>query len=66
MILLTYKLKIKEVIIMRYIVTGADGKLAGRVAEIMLKNVSGDQLTFTCYDMNRQIETLARCWCSRC
>ncbi len=53
MILLTYKLKIKEVIIMRYIVTGADGKLAGRVAKIMLKNVSGDQLTFTCYDMNR-------------
>ena len=38
---------------MRYIVTGADGKLAGRVAEIMLKNVGGDQLTFTCYKMDR-------------
>lgn len=38
---------------MRYIVTGADGKLAGRVAELMLKEVSGDQLTFTCYKIDR-------------
>lgn len=38
---------------MRYIVAGADGKLSGRVAEIMLNTVNGDQLTFTCYKLNR-------------
>lgn len=32
---------------MRYIVTGADGKLAGRVAENMLKEAGGENLTFT-------------------
>lgn len=32
---------------MRYIVTGADGKLAGRVAENMIKEVGGENLTFT-------------------
>ncbi|MBC3797620.1 NmrA family NAD(P)-binding protein [Acetobacterium tundrae] len=38
---------------MRYIVTGADGQLGGRVASNMLKEVSGDQLIFTCPDLNR-------------
>lgn len=38
---------------MRYIVTGVDGKLSSRVAEIMLKNVPGDELTFTCYKKDR-------------
>lgn len=38
---------------MRYIVTGADGQLAGRVAENMLNQVDGSQLTFTCYKLNR-------------
>lgn len=38
---------------MRYIVTGCDGQLAGRVAENMLKEVSGSQLIFTCPDLNR-------------
>ncbi|NBI60620.1 NAD(P)-dependent oxidoreductase [Lachnospiraceae bacterium] len=33
---------------MRYIVTGCDGQLGGRVANNMLKEVSGDQLIFTC------------------
>lgn len=33
---------------MRYIVTGCDGQLAGRVATNMLNEVSGDQLIFTC------------------
>lgn len=37
---------------MRYIVTGADGKLAGRVAENMLKEVGGENLTFTVWNMN--------------
>ena len=38
---------------MRYIVTGCDGQLAGRVANNMLKEVSGDQLIFTCPDLSR-------------
>lgn len=29
---------------MKYLVTGADGKLAGRVADNMLKKVSGKEL----------------------
>ncbi|AJA48821.1 hypothetical protein CPAST_c27540 [Clostridium pasteurianum DSM 525 = ATCC 6013] len=33
---------------MRYIVTGADGQLGGRVSSNMLNEVSGDQLIFTC------------------
>ena len=32
---------------MRYIITGSDGQLGGRVAANMLKEVSPDQLTFT-------------------
>lgn len=47
---------------MRYIVTGADGKLAGRVAELMLKNVSGDQLTFTCYKVDRLPKDKLKRW----
>lgn len=38
---------------MRYIVTGCDGQLAGRVAANMLKEVKGEQLIFTCPDLNR-------------
>ncbi len=38
---------------MRYIVTGADGQLGGRVAANMLNEVSGDQLIFTCPDLSR-------------
>lgn len=33
---------------MRYIITGCDGKLGGRVAEIMLEKVKPSELTFTC------------------
>ena len=33
---------------MRYIVTGCDGKLGGRVAENMLKEVQPSELIFTC------------------
>jgi NAD(P)H dehydrogenase (quinone) len=36
---------------MRYIVTGADGKLAGRVAENMIKEVGGENLIFTCWSL---------------
>jgi NAD(P)H dehydrogenase (quinone) len=38
---------------MKYIVTGADGQLGGRVAENMLNEVSGNQLIFTCPDLSR-------------
>lgn len=38
---------------MRYIVTGCDGQLGGRVAKNMLKEVPGEQLIFTCPDLNR-------------
>lgn len=38
---------------MRYIVTGADGKLGGRVAEEMLKEVSPQDLIFTCPNISR-------------
>ncbi len=37
---------------MRYIVTGVDGKLAGRVAENMIKEVGGENLIFTCWNLN--------------
>lgn len=36
---------------MKYIVTGADGKLAGRIAENMLKEVGGENLIFTVWSL---------------
>lgn len=36
---------------MRYIVTGADGKLAGRVAENMIQEVGGENLIFTVWNL---------------
>lgn len=38
---------------MRYIVTGTDGKLAGRVAENMLKEVDAKSLIFTCPNIKK-------------
>lgn len=38
---------------MRYIITGVDGKLAGRIAENVLKEVDGRNLTFTCWKKER-------------
>lgn len=38
---------------MRYIVTGCDGQLGGRVAENMIKKVAGTDLIFTCPDLSR-------------
>lgn len=38
---------------MKYLITGADGKLAGRVAENMLAQVSGQDLIFTCPNLER-------------
>ena len=38
---------------MKYIVTGVDGKLAGRVAENMLQQAQGSDLIFTCPNPDR-------------
>ncbi|MCB2362338.1 NmrA family NAD(P)-binding protein [Clostridium estertheticum] len=37
---------------MRYIITGVDGQLSSRIAENMLNEVDGKNLTFTCYKIN--------------
>lgn len=37
---------------MRYIVTGVDGKLGGRVAENMLQDIEGKDLIFTCPNLS--------------
>lgn len=50
---------------MRYIVTGSDGQLGGRVAANMLKEVSGDQLIFTCPMISRLPEEKLEDWKSR-
>ncbi|WP_243167298.1 hypothetical protein [Acetobacterium malicum] len=47
---------------MRYIVTGADGQLGGRVAANMLNEVSGDQLIFTCPDLSRLRPERVKIW----
>lgn len=47
---------------MKYLITGADGKLAGRVAENMLKAVEGNDLIFTCPDIGRLSEEKKRRW----
>lgn len=47
---------------MKYLVTGADGKLAGRVAENMLKQVSGKDLIFTCPNVERVSENKRKEW----
>lgn len=47
---------------MKYLVTGADGKLAGRVAENMLNKVSGTELIFTCPDLSRLSSEKRKKW----
>lgn len=47
---------------MKYIVTGVDGQLGGRVAANMLQEVSGDQLIFTCSDLSRIPAEKAEAW----
>jgi len=47
---------------MRYIVTGADGQLGGRVAANILNEVSGEQLIFTCPVLNRLSKEKAEAW----
>lgn len=38
---------------MKYLTAGADGKLAGRVAAIMWKEIKGKDLILTCPDLSR-------------
>jgi NAD(P)H dehydrogenase (quinone) len=47
---------------MRYIVTGVDGQLGGRVAANMLNEVSGEQLIFTCPDLTRLPDIKVELW----
>jgi len=47
---------------MKYVITGVDGKLSSRVAENMLKNVSGNQLIFTCPNLDRIPENKKKLW----
>ena len=37
---------------MKYIVTGVDGKLGGRVAELMLSETAASDLIFTCPNLS--------------
>jgi len=47
---------------MRYIVTGINGQLGGKIAEDMLREVSGKQLIFTCSNLNRLPKEKADNW----
>ena len=47
---------------MHYIITGCDGKLGGRVAEIMLEKVKPSELTFTCPYIERLDPEKKRKW----
>lgn len=47
---------------MRYIVTGADGQLGGRVAANMLKEVAGEQLIFTSPNLGRIAPETMKSW----
>ena len=47
---------------MRYIITGADGQLGGRIAANMLNEVSGNQLIFTCPDIRRLTKEKKQGW----
>jgi len=47
---------------MRYIVTGTDGQLGGRVAANMLNEVSGEQLIFTCPILSRLPKEKIEAW----
>lgn len=47
---------------MKYIVTGCNGQVGGRVAANMLEKVSGDQLIFTCSDISRVPDDKLRAW----
>jgi len=47
---------------MKYIVTGTDGQLGGRVAANMLESVAGEELILTCPDMTRLRPERAALW----
>lgn len=47
---------------MRYIITGCDGQLSGRVANNVLKEVPGEQLIFTCPSLDRLPAEKKKAW----
>ncbi len=47
---------------MKYIVTGCDGQLGGRVAANMLKKVPAQNLIFTCPNMERLSAEKKKTW----
>lgn len=47
---------------MKYIVTGCDGQLGGRVANFALEKIQGKELIFTCPDLNRLNPDKKRNW----
>lgn len=47
---------------MRYVITGADGQLGGRVADNVLREVPGTELTFTCINPDRIPRERAEAW----
>ncbi|MCD8249647.1 MAG: NAD(P)H-binding protein, partial [Lachnospiraceae bacterium] len=47
---------------MKYIVTGCDGQLGGRVAANMLEEVSAQDLIFTCPNMERLSAEKKKAW----
>lgn len=47
---------------MRYIVTGCDGQLAGRVAKLMMREVPGENLIFTCPNIGRLSQEKVKEW----
>lgn len=52
----------EEGIKMRYIITGVDGQLASRVAETVLEEVDGHNLTFTCMKKDRIPKARVQRW----
>ena len=50
---------------MKYVVTGVDGQLGGRVAQNMIKAVGGHELIFTCPDIQRISTEKKNDWVNR-
>ncbi|QNE50905.1 MULTISPECIES: NmrA family NAD(P)-binding protein [Enterobacteriaceae] len=47
---------------MKYVITGVDGKLGGRVAENMISSANPEELIFTCPEPGRIDSELRNCW----
>lgn len=47
---------------MKYVITGVDGQLGGRVAQNMISSANPEELIFTCPDLSRIDTELRNCW----